>query len=120
MEVSFGKKMLKITLFLGIWLFIVGFSFNIGGNLDHFEVINYETFFLKITYPVLLFLFGSIIFKYFQTLTTPLLFITIITCFFLMGKEYSNMIYLLPFYLVMYLGGYFGADWYRKNIQIDA
>ncbi|MBS9525190.1 hypothetical protein KIH41_10335 [Litoribacter ruber] len=111
-------RVFKISLFLAVWTFIIVFSLNIAGTFDPIHIAGYETFFLKMTYPVLLFLVGAGIFKYFKILTPPLLVITTITCFFFVGKEYSNMIYLLPVYLLMYLGGYFGADWYEKNIQL--
>jgi hypothetical protein len=112
-------RLFKITLFLGIWVFIIGFSFHSASEFGHLDFLASDTFFLKHTYPVLLFLSGSIIYKYIKMLTSPLLVITSITCFIFVGKENAELIYLLPFYLVMYLGGYFGANWYQKNIQTD-
>ncbi|WP_143961435.1 hypothetical protein [Litoribacter populi] len=111
-------RVFKISLFLAVWTFIIVFSFKIAGSFDPIYIHGYETFFLKMTYPVLLFLVGAGIFKYLKLLTTPLLVITTITCFYFVGQEYANMIYLLPVYLLMYCGGYFGADWYEKNIQV--
>jgi len=110
-------RLFKISLFLGIWVFIIGFSFHMTNEFGQIELFNYDTFFLKHTYPVLLFLCGSVISKYLKALTTPLLVITSLTCFIFVGRENADLIYLLPFYLIMYLGGYFGANWYQKNIQ---
>jgi len=107
---------MKISLFLGIWAFIITFSFSLSNNFDNSFIGGYEMIFLKITYPVLLFLIGSIIFKYIKRLTLPLLIITSFTCLILVGQEYSYLTYLLPVYLGMYLAGYFGAGWYAKNI----
>lgn len=107
---------MKISLFLGIWAFILTFSFSVSPNFDSSLINNYEQIFLMITYPVLLFLTGSIIYKYIGKLTLPLLLITSFTCLFLGGQEYSYLIYLLPLYLIMYVSGYFSAGWYAKNI----
>jgi len=111
---------MKISLFLGIWAFILTFSISISNNFDSSFINDYEVMFLKITYPVLLFLIGSIIFKYVRKLTLPLLLITSFTCLFLVGQEYSYLIYLLPLYLLMYLSGYFSAGWYAKNILSES
>jgi hypothetical protein len=111
---------MKISLFLGIWAFILVFSFSISHNFESSFIDNYEVLFLKITYPVLLFLIGSVIFKYVKRLTLPLLLITSFTCLYLVGQEYSYLFYLLPLYLIMYLCGYFSAGWYAKNIQAES
>jgi len=111
---------MKISLFLGIWAFILTFSFSISPSFDSTFILNYEKMFLMIIYPVLLFLTGSVIYKYIRKLTLPLLFITTFTCFFLGGQEYSYLIYLLPLYLIMYLSGYFSAGWYAKNILAES
>jgi len=107
---------MKISLFLGIWAFIIGFSFSLSNTFDNSFNNGYEMIFLKITYPVLLFFIGSVIYKYIKKLILPLLIITSFTCLILVGKEYAYLTYLLPLYLLMYLGGYFGAGWYERNI----
>jgi len=110
---------MKISLFLGIWAFIIGFSFSLSNTFENSFINGYELIFLKITYPVLLFFLGSAIYKYVKRLTLPLLIITSFTCLILVGHEYSYLTYLLPLYLVMYLGGYYGAGWYAKYILTD-
>lgn len=109
---------MKISLFLGMWLFIISFSFQIANDLDHDFVSGYELFFLKITYPVLLFLGGCVIYKYIKNLVVPLLLITSFTCLVLVGPQYADLFYLLPIYLTMYLGGYYSAVWYAKYILL--
>jgi len=107
---------MKISLFLGIWAFILTFSYSISHNFDSSLINDYEVVFLKTTYPVLLFLVGSIVFKYIRKLMLPMLLITSFTCLFLVGQEYSHLLYLLPLYLIMYISGYYSAGWYAKNI----
>ncbi|KEO74174.1 hypothetical protein EL17_08530 [Anditalea andensis] len=75
-----------------------------------------EELFIKIIFPVLLFLAGSVIFKYVKQVTIPLLLIATFTCFFLIGQGNYVMVYLVPLYLLMYIGGYHSAGWYAKNI----